>query len=275
MYRLIRKLSIFTVLATVLVVTNVSADEPPAGGAPGKLTGRFLVDGKRPLADARLFIYNKTYGPPSSDHYVRVPDLIQYLDKDGRFLLELEPGSYYLSAINVDAEAPMGPPAEGEAVYFKMDARGEIVPFDVVTGSLTDAGTIATSAPFNRTKALQKPGSTVIEGIIVDEQGAPMEGAVILADTRPGTQNKALFVSEKTARDGKFRLQLFEGGTYYLRVRSVYHGGMPESGDIVNFNDPKEQVTVELKKGERRAGVTIKVRRQPQKGPLFQGVPLK
>jgi hypothetical protein len=110
----------------------------------------------------------------------------------------------------------------------------------------------------------------MIEGTVIDENEAPVEGAVILAHMKPGIQEMASYVSERTTKDGKFVLRVTDGGSYYLRVRSEYHGGVPNAGDFVNINDPKEQIPVTLKKGEKIKGVTIKARRQAEKGPLYK-----
>jgi hypothetical protein len=274
MIRLFKKFLLPGLAMALFSAATVPAAEAPVNPANGKLSGQFMINGKTPLANGRLFLYNKAMGPPSSDRYSRVPDNITHLDNNGKFQFELEPGVYYLSAINVTVDAPMGPPADGEPIYFKMDAKGAIEPFVVSAGQDTNAGIISTSSPYRRTMAGSDKFVTLVEGIIIDADDKPVEGAVVLADNKPGTQNKALFVSEKTGRDGRFVLHVHEGGQYFLRARGAYHGGMPEAGDIINFNDPKEQITVTLKKGERLSGITIKVKRQPQKGPLFQGKPL-
>jgi len=262
-------------LAITLLSSVVSATGAQDKPATGRLSGQFILVDKKPMANGRLFLYNKTMGPPSSDSYSRVPDNIAHLDNQGKFQFELEPGTYYLSAINVTEDAPMGPPPEGEPVYFRMDATGVIEPFVVIAGQEINVGVISTSSPYRRTMARQDKKVTHIEGLIVDADGKPVEGAVVLADNMPGIQRKALFVSEKTGKDGKFILQVNEGGEYFLRARGAYHGGMPEEGDIINYNDPKEQISVALKTGERLSGIKIMVKRQPQKGPLFQGSPIR
>jgi hypothetical protein len=250
-----------------------AADTPgDQGNVPtGVLIGQFKKNGKTPLANGRLFIYNKAMGPPSADRYVRVPDMLAELNKDGKFELQLPAGTYYLSAVNAPDGMPMGPPPEGEPVYFKMNAKKEILPFTVFTDKRTDAGIISSSLPHKRGYTGKfDSNATMIEGTVIDENGAPVEGAVILAHLNPGINEKASYVSERTAKDGKFVLRVIDGCTYYLRVRSEYHGGAPNAGEFVNYEDPKEQVGVSLKKGEKLAGITIKAKRQREKGPLGQ-----
>jgi hypothetical protein len=198
-----------------------------------------------------------------------VPDQLGELDNSGRFELQLPAGIYYLSAVNAPAGMPMGPPPVGEPVYYKMNTKKEIQPFTVLAGKKTNAGVISSSLPHKR-GSIGKLDSIVtsIAGTVVDENGAPVEGAVILAHLKAGVQEMASYVSERTEKDGSFLLQVNDGGIYYLRVRSEYHGGAPNPGDIVNYNDPAGQLGVSLKKGEKLTGITIKANRQREKGPL-------
>jgi len=237
------------------------------GGATGVLYGQFKSDSHSPLANARLYIYNKAMGPPSADRYVRVPDQLASLDKNGKFSLELLPGTYYLTARIVPESGLFGPPAVGEKVYYKLDKKGDIQPFVVKAGKRTNAGVISTAVP-------RKPSvdqGTSIEGIVTDAAGVPVEGAVIYAYNVPDVLDRALFVSGRTMKDGKFLLNVNDGGTYYLRVRGEYGGGTPRDGEIVNFNDPKELVPVSVEKGEKLTGVTIRSKRLEPKGMLYKG----
>jgi len=236
----------------------------------GILAGQFKINENTPLADGLLFVYDKATGPSSADSLLRVPDLITRLDMEGRFHLEVPPGTYYLSASTLPDIASKGPPAEGKLIYFRTNQKGEEEAFIVSAGKTTDAGVISSSAPFKRNsgshdKNLEKSFS-IIEGIVTDAENKPVEGAVILAYVDP-IEGKAFQVSERTAKDGKFSLHFPNGGTYFLRVRSEYAGGILKEGEIVNINDPKELVPVTLKNGEKLAGVTIRVKRF-KKGPL-------
>ncbi len=255
----------------MLYHSALAADSPVSSVDPsiGVLAGQFKKNGKAPLANGRLFIYNKALGPPSTDRYVRVPDLNINLDKEGKFLLQLSAGVYYLSAVKAPADGAMGPPPKGELIYFKMNAKKEIQPFIVEAGKKTNAGIISSAIPYRRVdRANRGLDATMIEGTVIDENGAPVENAVILVHMKPGIQEMASYVSERTGKDGKFELLLNDGGNFYLRVRSEYHGGAPNAGEFVNANDPKEQIALSLKIGEKLTGVIIKAKRQPEKGPL-------
>lgn len=267
-YRYFKMLISCLSMILLLNVMAFAGSNPPApiDVTKGILLGQFKINGKTPLANGRLFVYNDAMGPSSPNEIVRVPDYMANLDENGKFSLDLPAGIYYLSASKTPDGGSMRPPAEGEPVYFKMDSKGKDHAFIVSVGRKTNAGVISSSAPMKR----NYKGATMIEGIVTDATGAPVEGAVIYAYVDPDIQDKARFVSERTAKDGKFVLNVNDTGSYYLRVRGEYGGGAPKEGEIVNINNPKEQIAVTLKKGEKLTGVTIQVKRQ-QRGPLYNG----
>jgi hypothetical protein len=264
-------------LTLILLAVLLSAMPCPAaethsyaeGTDSGLLSGQFKLKDGTPLSGGRLFIYDLKFGPPSSDHYARVPDIIDTLDPEGKFALRLPAGTFYLSAVKMPKDGAMGPPQDGEPIYYKMNAKGEIEPSIVAAGKETNAGTISSMALYKRDLTVYEQGSTMIEGMVVDANGTPVGGAVVLAHVTPGTDDKAVYVSERTMKDGKFRMRLNDGGTYYLRVRSNFRGGMPSEGELINLVDPKEQIAVSVSKGEKVTGITIKVKHQPQRGPLY------
>jgi hypothetical protein len=262
------QLIMFSILIAACSLVEASpAAEKTIENATGVLFGQFMKDRKTPLANARLYIYDKAMGSPSAERHVRVPDVLDSADKDGKFFLKLAPGTYYITARIVPASGAFGPPAEGEKVYYKTDSRSEILPFIVSAGKRTNAGKIST---FVLRKGAEDSG-TSIAGTVIDATGTPVEGAIIYAYNVPEVLDKALYVSVRTIKDGKFLLRVKDGGTYYLRVRGEYGGGTPRDGEIVNITDPKELVPVTVGKGERLTDVTIRSKRLEPKGMLYKG----
>jgi hypothetical protein len=149
-----------------------------------------------------------------------------------------------------------------------MNEKGEIQPFTVTAGKKTDAGIISSATPRKRNQDGEK-GVTLIEGVVTDAEGIPVQGALILAYLTPNVQEKAISVSEKSDESGKFVLRVNDGGNYYLRIRGDYGGGAPKEGEIVNLSDPKDQIAVTVKKGENLKGLKIQVKRQ-HRGPLYK-----
>jgi carboxypeptidase family protein len=259
-------------LVLLVSVTALAADQPndPSIALNGKLVGQFMKAAKRPIAHGRCFVYDKAMGPPSSDIFVRAPDQIATLDSEGRFSLDVPPGTYYLNVIDVPENAPFGPPAEGELIYYSMDAKGVIKPFVVSPGKTTDVGIISSAVPRKGRQKDVDMGLIKIEGLVADADGAPVEGAVVLAYLTPDTLGKAQYISEMTGKDGKFTIRVNVSGTYYLRIRGKYGGGAPDEGEIVNIDDPKALVIVTVEPGKNLAGVRLQSKRQSERGPLYK-----
>lgn len=271
-----QKLKLFIVSLSLVMFASAgvsAADRQDASSdtPKGVLAGQFMEKGKVPLANGKVFIYDKAMGPPSADKHVRVPDYITDLDQKGKFSQVLPAGTYFFTARKKADVASVGPPAEGQLIYYRMDSNKKIQPFVVSAGKTTNAGVISSSVPRKRHQDSHETGLTLIEGVVIDSDGVPVEGAVIFVYVNPEILNKAYHVSEKTGKDGVFLLRVNDAGDYYLRVRGAYGGGIPKEGEIVNIHDPKELTAVTVKKGEKLSGVTIQVKRQAARGPLFQG----
>src|SRR5512133_1919922 len=161
------------------VVFAAERQDVSNGSANGTLVGQFMENDTTPLAHGKLFIYDKAMGPPSTDRHVRVPDLIVDLDQNGGFTQVLPAGTYYFTARKKADIVSNGPPGEGQLIYFRMDAAHNIQPFTVRAGQITNAGVVSSSLPRRRNQGTHEQGSTLIEGIVIDDDGAPVEGAVV------------------------------------------------------------------------------------------------
>lgn len=275
---MVQSLQIFIVSLVLAVFASgvvFAADRPDVanGSAHGTLVGQFMENDTTPLAHGKLFIYDKAMGPPSTDRHVRVPDYIFDLDQNGGFTQVLPAGTYYFTARKKSDMVSIGPPGEGQLIYFRMDAAHKIQPFTVRAGKTTDTGVVSSSVPRRRNLGTHEQGTTLVKGVVIDADGAPVEGAVIFVYTNPDILNKAYHVSEKTGKDGVFLLRVNNAGDYYLRVRGNYGGGVPKEGEIVNIRDPKELTRISVKKDETLTGVTIQIKRQSARGPLYQERP--
>ena len=110
-------------------------------------------------------------------------------------------------------------------------------------------------------------GITAIEGIILDSEGKPVEGAYVFAFVSPATVGRPLFTSDPTSKDGRFILRVHDSGTYYLKARSSYGGGPPVPGESIGNYGEKEPVAVTVDKGDRLSGFVIKMRKFAGRGP--------
>src|SRR5512133_713951 len=108
------------------------------------VSGQILIQGKTPMANGIVFLFDKSTGPPPSrlDKYWRVPDRITSIDKNGKFLFEVIEGTYYLTAAQKDPDADVGPPQADEFHYFHGDEAGTSRPINVSSGSQVELGVL-------------------------------------------------------------------------------------------------------------------------------------
>lgn len=247
------------ILAIMSAATIARADAP----RPGGLSGRFMIAPDKPMSEGLAYFYNLSTGPaPSHDRYWRVPDNVRELDKEGRFTIELPAGEYCVGAVKRSGSPQIGPPMEGDIFLLSLDDTGKPRKIAVKSGDKLDIGVIATPRP--AVKSSPPQGITAIEGVVQDEAGKPVEGALVLAFLSPTIIGKPLFVSERSGKDGGFLLRVHEGGTFYLKLRTTYGGGPPRAGAMLDGNKEEPLHPVIVKNGETARGVVLK-------GKLFPG----
>lgn len=233
----------------------------------GTIFGRINIPGKKPTELGLVFLFDAAQGPPPSrEKYWRVPDIIEVLDKDGAFSIEVPTGTYYFIATKRAEESEMGPPQDGDYFYFNGDAKGNPLPLNVSVGTRLNIGVISGSYPYSRSMLLRDKGVTAIEGAVLDKEGKPVQWALVFAYPTEVTQGRPLFVSERTGKDGRFLLRVDGGGTFYLKVRGLYGAGTPEEGELLTDVDGNESTMVTLKSDEKLQGIKLRVLPFPKRG---------
>ena len=236
--------------------------------ADATISGQILIQGKAPLVNGVVFLFDKSTGPPPSkqDKYWRVPDQISGIDKTGGFSFEVLEGTYYLTAAQKDPDADIGPPEVEEFHYFHGDSEGNPRPIIVTSGTRLDLGVLV---PFlwSPNTIQRDKGITAVEGIVSDMKGKPVEGALVFAYLSKEITGRPIFISDKTDNHGKYLLRVHDSGTFYLKVRSVYGGGAPEAGEFLNITEEFKPVVVTLRKGQKLQGINLEVKKFPKRGP--------
>ncbi len=257
--RAARMLTVF--IMVLLLVQSVYAQEKKTG----RISGQLMIKDGGPMSDGAVFFFNDKAGPPpSSNRYWRVPDVIGYLDAEGKFSVELLEGKYYMGAVKRIGEKKVGPPDEGDYFYINEDKEGNPEAYIVKAGKSVNIGVRAEAEPF---KKETPPDITAIKGTIYEMGQKPVEGAIVFAYPSPNMLGLPLFVSDRTGKDGKYLLKVSQGGKYYLRVRDLYGGGPPVAGAVMGAYGEKAPAAVEVKTGNIEKGVDITVLRQPERGP--------
>jgi len=258
--------SVFTaiIFVSVLVLSGTGLAEDVKVGA---MSGQLMIKGGGPLSGAIVFLYNTETGPPPSHNkYWRVPDVVGDADDRGRFSTELVEGTYCVGAIKRAGKRQLGPPFEGDYFILSLDEKGAPKKYQVKKGEKLDIGVLSEAVPYK--KADVKEGITAVEGYVLDGQGRPVEGALVFAFATSTIVGKPLFVSERTAKDGKYLLRVHEGGSFYLKIRSTYGGGPPVAHEVLDsyVQEPAALLKVTVKTGEIAKGINLKGMEFPGRG---------
>jgi hypothetical protein len=189
------------------------------------------------------------------------------LDGEGRFHVELAAGTYYVGAIKRASEQRLGPPEDGDLFYISRHKDGKPKAFRLRSGEKNNIGAVTEAVTFHKGPT-PADKTTSIEGSVFNlADGKPMEGALVYAYRTPEMAGKPLYVSHRSEKSGRFILRVAEGGTFYLKVRDVYGGGPPETGNIMGGYGEEYPTGVVVKTGETTKGISIPAIRFPGRGP--------
>ena len=227
------------------------------GVKPGSISGRVMIDEDLPMANGQIFIFDDSTGaPPSFYKYWRVPDEVVNIGADGTFRAVLADGKYYLGAIKRKSDEEMGPLQEGD-LFLPFYANGAPIKYAITDGSSIDLGIISGAMPFRKSILKTGTGVTAIEGTVTNLRGKPLENALVFAFPTQAMVGKPLFISEKTGKDGKYLLRVYQGGNYYLKIRNSYGGGAMKAGEIMGSYGRDRPVAVGVKTGDTVKGIDI------------------
>lgn len=253
-------IALFACCTTLLFAAPVLAEGEPV--AAGVLTGKFMNN----MGEGLAFFYNHATGPaPDRAKYWRIPDYSAPLDATGKFTAQLPPGEYYVAGLKRLAHTgpvQIGPPLENDLFVPFLDKQGRPVKIALKSSESKDLGIIK--------DVKKKPDLsriTAIEGIVLDTEGKPVEGALALAFTSPRVVGKPQFTSDRSDKEGKFLLRVHQGGTYYLKLRNSFGGGRPEAGAVLDGNKQQPLAAVLAKTGEIVTGVTLTGKAFTGRGP--------
>lgn len=229
------------------------AGMPLPNVATGTLKGFIQTPDGKPLAGGKVYFFNDASGPPPDpEKYWRVSDKVATMDDNGGFSIELPPGRYYIGAIQRKGEKGIfGPPSEGDLSYAGKDKN------EVIAGAMNDLAVIKGAKIFTRDILAKREGLTSIEGSVFDKQGLPVENAMVFAHKNPAMNDKPIFVSDRTDKDGAYRLRVAGAGTFYLRVRSIYGGGVPVADSIMGVYGGNSPKAVMVREREVLKGINL------------------
>lgn len=221
-----------------------------------------LRDGGEPLNGAYVNIYPDTIsnllGP---SQFISRPT-----DQEGRYSLDLPPGTYYIVARKRMSGQPTGPLAPGD--FYSEHQR---IVTSVVEGkiSVVDLPVVPMTAPmFFKKEVVERKTDTGIRGVLVDRSGNPVPGGFGMAYTDAQMQRLPDYASTLSDAEGRFTIYLPEGGSFYLAGR-IHAWDMPQPGEPYGkFGGESPQMVV-VKEGSFVEGIRIEL--EPFAGEYKEG----
>lgn len=215
-----------------------------------KVKGRVNIEGEA-KGIGMIAFFNKEIGPmPDLEYYVRVPDYVFELEKDNTFNGKISKGEYYIG-ISLNEKGKESPLKKGDYYFIFKDT------FNFTEQKEYDIGLI--SAKPSKIESFKV--KTAIEGIVVDENGKPVENVYVFAFLKSAKRTKPLYISEPTDSKGRFMLRLGGSGSYYLKVRERNNAGTPKQNSIIGVYGGREPKEVHVTEGEIIKGIEIKAER--------------
>lgn len=202
-----------------------------------------------PVAKASLYIYKKgmdLYGPAFA--------ISDETDLEGNFSIALSEGDYIAVVRKRSTGETVGPVIAG-------DNRSEFIQLQVRNGM--SAMTISAPVKVGDSRRLTAQDEKTLTGFIgqvTDADGNPVKDVRIQVYDHVQMSERPKYVSEKTGPDGRYRMLLPEGGTYYIGARDNF-GGPPKLGDLYGRYDQGtiEPSAVVIRKNEILKDVNIRV----------------
>ena len=99
------------------------------------------------------------------------------------------------------------------------------------------------------------------KGIVVDEQGRPVEGVHVFAYLKPEMgHHKPAALSSITDEKGRYRIFLPAPGRYYVGAREGY-GDNPSPGERFGHYEGTPDHSLVIEQGQHREGIDMVVRK--------------
>jgi len=229
-----------------VVFTPYDADDS------GALSGVVTLDGE-PLDGVFVTLYVDTAEDLRGSTYSTSPPT----GKSGVFRFDFLPEmEFFVVARKRASGSAAGPLNDGD--YFGFYPAN---PVHVKTGELAsiEIPLVTKAGEIGQEDSLFRDTGTQITGHVLDAQGQPVPGTYVFAYLEKVMAHKRPeFISKAVDKDGRYVLNLPEGGTYYIGSRSQY-GDTPALGEWYGRWEGTGDHSVVLKTGETLEQINITV----------------
>lgn len=218
----------------------------------GAISGVVTLDGE-PLDGVFVTLYVDTAEDLRGSTFAASPPT----GKSGVFRFDFLPEvEFYVVARKRAKGGAAGPLTDGD--YFGFYPAN---PVHVKTGKLAriEIPLVTKAGEIGQEDSLFRSTGTAIKGQIRDKDGNPVPGVYVFAYLEKVMAHKRPeFISQEVDQEGRFVLNLPEGGTYYIGARSQY-GDTPALGEWYGRWEGTGDHSVVLETGETRDGVDMVV----------------
>ena len=175
-------------------------------------------------------------------------------DDQGYFELPLTVGTYYL-VVRVRQSGQMAGPLKAGDLFGYL--AGNPLAINEGDPALVHIPLIEVPEKVSR-HAANLFGNTSISGLVLDQKGAPVAGLQVLLYEDSMMLNRPLYVSQKTAADGRYQLSFPKGGHYYLAARNEL-GGTPAPGEFYGRYQGTSDHSIQIETGKALVDIEIVV----------------
>ncbi len=211
------------------------------------IEGRVLADGG-PLSGARVFVYLDPQGGLRGPGYA----VSEPTGADGRFVLDLPPGTYFLAARR--RRSP------GVGALHPGDRFGVLphLPVRLGRGERIRVAVETVELPSAERMARFRAETARLSGRIVDPAGRPLAGMRACLYRSPQMLDRPEAFSEPTGHDGRFVLETSAAGVLYLGARERL-GGPPDPRERVGFYRGPQGARIRIRPGDRVGNLLVVV----------------
>ena len=175
-------------------------------------------------------------------------------DEQGYFELPLTVGTYYL-VVRVRQNGQMAGPLKAGDLFGYLAGN----PLLINEGAPARVHIPLIEVPEKVSRhAANLFGNTSISGVVLDQKGEPVAGLQVLLYEDSMMLNRPLYVSQKTAADGRYQLSFPKGGHYYLAARNEL-GGTPAPGEFYGRYQGTPDHSIKIETGKALVDIEIVV----------------
>ena len=238
----------FSMLPFDKEVTYEDYDEEGAGA----LTGVVTLDGE-PLDGVYITLYVDTDEDLRGSVYASSPPT----GKSGVFQFDYLPEvDYYVVARKRESGSAAGPLNDGD--YFGFYPAN---PIQIQSGKLAKINipVVTKAGEIGEEDSLFRDTGTTVTGTIRDVEGKPVSGVYVFGYLEKVMAHKRPeFISKEVDEEGRYALNLSQGGTYYIGARSSY-GDTPALGEWYGRWEGTGDHSVALETGQTLSGIDMTV----------------